>query len=228
MGRSNVNSVDLERVRDFQIGNDTVSLSPFLAVLWKPTERFFTHSFLELDIPLNTSPVTYTQTIPLNVGQPFVATEPGTLTPPFTVHHNIREQTLFQFDLGTGYWLFRNPEGHRLTGLAPTIELHYTSTLNNADLITLPRDPSVIVTPNALLTPPAPTVGNRNNRLDILDLTLGTTFEFANRFTLATGFTLPMRGQDNRTFDWEFQLQLNYYFGGPSRSPVEAPTFTGS
>jgi hypothetical protein len=45
---------------------------------------------------------------------------------------------------------------------------------------------------------------------------------------LATGFTLPMRGADNRTFDWEFQLQLNYYFGLGARPQVEAPTFTGS
>jgi hypothetical protein len=79
-----------------------------------------------------------------------------------------------------------------------------------------------------LLVPPPPTVGNRNNRIDILDLTLGTTFEFAKHLTLATGFTLPMRGADNRTFDWEFQLQLNYYFGLGARQEVEAPTFTGS
>jgi len=228
LGRSNVNSVDLQRVRDFQIGNDTVSISPFLAVLYKPTDRFFAQGFAEFDFPVNSSSVTYSETVPLNVGQPFVATTPGTFTPPFTVHNSLDEQSLFQLDLGIGYWLFRNPEGHRLTGLAPTIEMHYTTTLNNAEIVTLPRDPSSIVTPNALLTPPAPTVGNRNNRLDILDLTLGTTFEFAQRLTLATGFTLPMKGQDNRTFDWEFQLQLNYYFGGPTQAPVEAPTFTGS
>jgi hypothetical protein len=228
LGRSNVNSVDLQRVRDFQVGNDTVSISPFLAALYKPTDRFFAQSFAEFDFPVNPSAVTYTETVPLNVGQPFVATTPGTLTPPFTVHHHLDEQKLFQLDLGIGYWLFRNPEGHRLTGLAPTVEMHYTTTLNNAAIVTLPRDPSTIATPNALLTPPAPTVGNRNNRLDIVDLTLGTTFEFARRTTLATGFSLPMRGQENRTFDWEFQLQLNYYFGGPSRPTIEAPTFTGS
>jgi hypothetical protein len=228
LGRSNVNSVDLQRVRDFQIANETVSISPFLAVLYKPTDRFFAQGFAEFDFPVNPSSVTYSETVPINVGEPFVATTPGTLTPPFTVHNHIDEQSLFQLDLGIGYWLFRNPEGHRLTGLAPTIELHYTTTLKNSDIVTLPRDPSLVSVPNALLIPPAPTVGNRNNRLDILDLTLGTTFEFARRLTLAPGFTLPMRGQDNRTFDWEFQLQLNYYFGGPSRPPIESPTFTGS
>jgi hypothetical protein len=228
LGLTNVNSVDIERVRDFRIGNDTVSLSPFLAVMIKPTERFFVHGFVEFDFPLNSSSVTFMETFPVSVASTFVPIVPGTLTPPFTVHSNIDEQSLLQVDLGLGYWLYRNPDGHRLTGLAPTIEMHYTTTLNNADIITLPEEGSAVVTPNALLVPPPPQVGNRRNRLDIIDLTLGTTFEFAKRLTLATGFSLPMRGADNRTFDWEFQLQLNYYFGLAPRQAVEAPTFTGS
>ena len=172
--------------------------------------------------------MTYTETFPTSVARTFVPIVPGSLTPPFTIHRNIEEQSLFQFDLGIGYWLYRNPEGNRLTGLAPTIELHYTTTLNNADLVILPQEGSAVVTPTTLLVPPPPTVGNRNNRLHILDLTLGATFEFAKRLTLATGFTLPMRGADNRTFDWEFQLQRNYYFGLGARPAVETPTFTGS
>jgi hypothetical protein len=231
LGFAALNSVNLERDREFHIGNETVSLSPFLAVLYKPTERFFAHGFLEFDIPVNSSPVTYTETVPINVGPPFVPTNsspPGAVTPPFTVNTNIREQSLLQVDLGTGYWLIRNPNACRLTGLAPTIELHYTSTLNNADIVTLPLDPSLVSVPGGTIVPSPPQVGNRRNRLDILDLTLGTTFEFARRLTLATGFSLPMKGVDNRTFDWEFQLQLNYYFGGPSRPPIESPPFTGS
>lgn len=228
LGLTNVNSVDIERLREFHIGNDTVSISPFLAVLYKPTERFFVQAFTEFDFPVNSSSVTYTETFPTSVATAFVPVVPGSPTPPFTFHRNIDEQSLFQFDLGIGYWLYHNPEGRRLTGLAPTIELHYTTTLNNADVIILPQDGSAVVTPTTLLVPPPPTVGNRNNRIDILDLTLGTTFEFAKRLTLATGFTLPMRGADNRTFDWEFQLQLNYYFGLGARQEVEAPTFTGS
>ena len=228
LGLTNVNSVDIERVRDFHIGNNTVSISPYLAVLIKPTERFFIQGFTEFDFPANSSPVTFTETFPVSVARTFVPIVPGALTPPFTVHSRIDEQSLYQLDWGMGYWLYRNPEGHRLTGLAPTIEMHYTTTLDNAQIVTLPQEGAAIVTPNALLVPPPPQVGNRRNRLDILDLTLGTTFEFAKRLTLATGFTLPMRGGDNRTFDWEFQLQLNYYFGGPARPPIEAPTFTGS
>jgi hypothetical protein len=89
----------------------------------------------------------------VSVAPVFVPIVPGAMTPPFTVHRNIDEQSLFQFDLGVGYWLYRNPEGHRLTGLAPTIELHYTTTLDNADLITPPQEGSAVVTPATLLVP---------------------------------------------------------------------------
>jgi hypothetical protein len=71
-----------------------------------------------------------------------------------------------------------------------------------------------------LATLPQPTVGNLRNRVDILDLTLGTTFELGSRTTLATAFSIPTRGNDDRTFNWEFQIQLNYFFGGPiTRTP---------
>jgi hypothetical protein len=57
-------------------------------------------------------------------------------------------------------------------------------------------------------------VGNRRNRLDIVDVTVGTTFVIGNNATLATAVALPLTTGDNRTFDWEFQLQLNVFFGG--------------
>jgi hypothetical protein len=36
---------------------------------------------------------------------------------------------------------------------------------------------------------------------------------------LAPAFSFPLHGGDDRTYDWEFQLQFNYYFGGVPRSP---------
>jgi hypothetical protein len=51
--------------------------------------------------------------------------------------------------------------------------------------------------------------------MDILDMTLGTTLVFSNKATVAAGLAFPLKGVDNRTFDWEFLFQVNYYFGGP-------------
>ncbi|MCI0743324.1 MAG: hypothetical protein L0Y72_30215, partial [Gemmataceae bacterium] len=70
-----------------------------------------------------------------------------------------------------------------------------------------------------LASEPSPQVGNFRNRMDLLDLTVGTTFEIANRSTLAVGVAVPLRGGDNRTYDWEFQAMFNYYFGGPRIAP---------
>jgi hypothetical protein len=56
--------------------------------------------------------------------------------------------------------------------------------------------------------------------VDILDMTVGSTFVLGERTLLGTAFAFPLRTGDNRTFNWEFQIQLNYYFGGPRIRPT--------
>jgi hypothetical protein len=231
LGDLRFNNAQFQRVRDFQINNETWSLSPFVAFLATPTCRFFVQGFAELDIPLNSSGVHYVENVIAAPGAPpFVADRPGVVTPPFFDQESIRDQMLLHLDLGTGFWLMRRPENAWLTGIAPTLELHYTTTLTNAQILNLPRDPAVGFrgtgtfgangAPNVVtFEPPNPTVGNLRGRIDLLDLTVGTTFEFANTATLATGFAFPLRTGDNRTFDWEFQIQFNIYFGGGPRAP---------
>jgi hypothetical protein len=234
LGDPRLNTVSIERVRNFHISNDTVALSPFLAVLATPTSRFFVQAFVQWELPVNTSNVNYTETTPLLIppGSSLGTPGPGQLTPPFSVSTSVEEQALMHSDIGLGYWLIRRPEARWVTGFAPTIELHYTTTLENADVVTLPGDASKQIVPvpgippvnnlpvTTLANVPPPQVGNLRNRVDILDLTLGTTFEFGRRTTLATAFSIPTRGNDDRTFNWEFQIQLNYFFGGPiTRTP---------
>ncbi len=224
---SNPTEVDTLRIRDFHIRNQTWSLSPYLAALATPTDRFFTQGFVQFDVPLNTSSITYSEVVQQTTSPATMFNNgTGVLAPPFTVHDHLREQYLLHLDIGTGYWLLRRADPAWLTGFAPAAELHYTSTLNNANIVALPGDSSLFYqarTQSFQNNPPPPLVGNLRNRVDLLDLTLGTTFEFAQRARLATAFSLPLRGSDNRTYDWEFHLQLNYYFGG-SRLPP-APNF---
>jgi len=202
-------NVELERLRQFRISNNTWALSPYVGFLSTPNDRFFTQGFLEFDVPVNKSTVSYSQQALLN-------TEPGNLTlTPTATSESIRDQTLMQVDLGVGYWLVRNPGSSWLTAVAPTIELHYTTTLDNADIITLP---GTQLTPTLAIPEPNPTAGNLRNRTDLLDLTVGTTFVIGDRATLATGFAFPLKTGDNRTYDWEFLFQLNYYFGAQNGS----------
>jgi hypothetical protein len=225
---------NLQRVRDFQISNDTWSANPFLAAVIAPSDCFFVQGFAEVEIPLNNSTITYTEAIPLSANAPFGNTIPifpnfqsaftsGALPVPFQVTDTIREQKLLHVDIGTGYWLMRNSAAKLITGFAPVAELHYTTTLQDADIATLPRDatarrlpvlpPAAPLGTVAIVPSPGPTVGNLRGRLDIVNLTLGGVMEFGNRATCAAGFVIPLSGGDNKTFDWEFQLQFNYIFG---------------
>jgi hypothetical protein len=204
---------DTIRFRDFLVHNQTWSLSPYFAGLITPTDRFFAQGFCQFDVPLNSSLVSYNEVVQ-HTQFPAGSNMPLVTLPVNNFNDHIREQYLMHLDIGTGYWLVRNPEARWLTGLAPTVEGHYTTTLTNANIVTLPGDTTRFIAANGsqFMAPP-PQVGNLHNRVDIIDLTLGTTFEFGGRTRLATAFALPLRGADNRTYNWEFQLQLNYYFG---------------
>src|SRR5262249_25039753 len=59
LGDLRLNNAETQRVRNFQVQNDTWSMSPFVAFLSTPSCRFFTQGFAQLEIPLNSSDVRY-------------------------------------------------------------------------------------------------------------------------------------------------------------------------
>jgi hypothetical protein len=232
----NVFEASIQRIRDIEVNNSTWSLSPFFAAVTTPTERFFAQGFLQFDFPLNSSKITYRNLTNANgfvlsdraTGATIFPPPPGIKYPPFAETARIDEQILLHLDVGTGYWILRNPGARWLTGIAPTLELHYTTSLENPNVVRLSSDPAGRafdpagrpLPPGTLIIEPGPQVGSRRGNVDIVDLTVGTTFEFADRATLATAFAFPLQSGKNKVFDWEFLLQLNYYFGGPrSRVP---------
>jgi hypothetical protein len=242
-GNTDLGLASIQRVRTFHIENETWGLAPFLAFLATPRERFFTQGFLQFDFPLNSSDIIYSSI----KNQPGFSSFPGNQDAVaqlqaaglnynidnFTQRTSIDDQILMHVDIGGGFWVVRDPCARWLTGMAPSLELHYTTTLDDADIVTLTGDPSfsqrlltgrfpagsprVDVPGSSNRIEPQPQVGNQRNRLDILDLTVGNTFLIRDRATLATGFAFPLRRESDRTFDWEFQVQFNYYFGGIGR-----------
>jgi hypothetical protein len=199
------------RTRDFRIDNSMWSLSPFLAALVRPNDRLFFHGFYQIYFPVGASDVIYQE----NLGFSLV---PGPTISAVSVvgpdgQGELEGQSLMMVDAGVGYWLVHNANGQGLTGLAPTVELHYTTALEDADILVLPND---------FITNRPPLIGNFRNRFDFLNLTLGATAEFGNRLLIATGVVLPLRDEDDRFFDWEFQLQVNYRFG-PAPSYLVPP-----
>jgi len=178
--------------------NETYNLSPFAAALWTPSDRLFAQGFLKFDLTLNEFGFSLRGTV-------------NTLAGPVTINDivaELKQQSLMRLNAGGGSWLYRNPCGCFLTGLAALIEVHYTTTLEDADII---RGD----VPLFLSQPPLPVdleVGNRANRNDIVNLTLGSTAEIRKSTTLATGFVIPLREASDKPFDLEFNLQLNHRF----------------
>lgn len=87
-----------------------------------------------------------------------------------------QEQDLLKLDLQVGYWLYQNgdPDGF-VTGIAPLLELHYTTTLNDSDRINIVQD-----------------YENPFNRMDILNTTVGAQFNFGPRANGRLGVALPL------------------------------------
>ena len=164
----------------FTIDNNAFQVQPFLGLLYTPSDRLFFQAFLQFDIDATGNHIEQR-----DVGRV------GTLY----------DQNLLQTDLQLGYWWFRDPSARFLTGLAPTIEYHYTTTLQNAKLIAAGIDGSEFV------------FGNAANRLDIQNLTLGVEMLIGRRALLNVAAVVPLNGNNaNRQFDSEIFVEFNRFF----------------
>jgi hypothetical protein len=178
--------VDINNTYRFRF--TSVITSPFIGYLYQPDDRFFVQGFEQVDIDPNGSYLDIMRNID------------GVALP--TTHIRLHEQTLLRTDIGTGYWVYRDPEAMFLTGVAPILELHYTTTLDNAQIGAFQRAPGG----NTVM------VGNLGNRLDIIDLLGGVTLKMGESATLAAGYVVPLSTGMNRPFDYEVNVQLNWKF----------------
>jgi hypothetical protein len=191
------------------IQNQTVNLSPFIAALWRPTPRWFAQGFLQFDLPLNRS----RGEISLDAFEVVIndsGDEVYERLGDFRAIDKLKQQTLMRFNIGTGYWFYKDETGNWLTGLAGMIELHYTTTLNKA---TVSSHPNVIDAED--IDEDAPTVnlltGNLANRVDSLNLALGVPMEFG-QVLINHGFVVPLRSDFDKGFDFEYSCQLQYRY----------------
>lgn len=207
------------RTRRFEIENETWGIAPFLAAAATPTDRTFVNAFAQVDVPLNSSDWSFRETdVDLEVLFDPNVTVPG--RPPGQEHiqfdrrlsGEIDDQYLLHLDVGGGYWFYRNPCHKHLKGVAGLLELHYTGTLDDADIVTVPetairtRDAGGLVGP---LAPPR--LGNIGNRIDILNATVGSHVLIGRNTSVSAAYVAPLRDEFDRTFDGELNVQLNLY-----------------
>ncbi len=164
-------------VSSFSLSNDAVHLAPFIGIVNAPNDRVFCEGFLQVDVATQGNRIIYGGN---NIGR-------------------LDEQTLLYLDFSMGYWLYRNPYAPFLTGLAGVVEYHYTTTLQNADLVGGTDG-------NQFLQ-----FGNAYNRQDISNITIGLHTEL-NQTTIRVGAAVPLGGVSNRLFDAEFQISANRFF----------------
>lgn len=99
-----------------------------------------------------------------------------------------RDITFLDNDLGVGYFLYRDCGSDRfLTAVVPILEVHVTTPLTHRGALSEPVGAS-----------------------DLVDITLGTTFDFGPRSSLTLGAGIPVVGP--RPFDFEAEVQFNWRF----------------
>jgi hypothetical protein len=174
-----------------RIRNDAVHLLPYIGFTFAPgdpawgwSDGLFLTGFAQFDIATNGNRV---EAGPL--GGP-VDVPAGTFT----------EQNLLFLDIAAGYWLYRNPDAYRLTGLAAVGELHYTTSLQESDTVVVGADPSAVI-----LRSPASDFG-------ILNFTAGVQALLFDASSLRVAFAFPLGGENQRFFDSELQVQFNRRF----------------
>jgi len=159
------------------IKNEAVHLAPYLGVLHQPNDNLFLQGFMQFNFDLN--------------GNSFLAS-----TGPEGV---IQDQTLMFLSGTIGYWIHRDYSGTSyIKGIAPVMELHYTSTLTDAD--------------NANAGGSVLQINDGAHRIDVLNLTLGTHFQLGPMSTLTVAAVVPLKDGENKLFDTEIGVQFNRRF----------------
>jgi len=157
------------------VRNDAFHFQPFLGWLWTPNDCWFAEGFMQADFDTNGNKVF-----------------DGRTGGPLTQIGVLQEQSLLYLDFAIGRWLYNNPCGHLLTGIAPVVEFHYTTTMQDADFVW--------------------GIGNQSNRVDVLNITGGLHFQLGPRSTWTVAGVAPLRTGDNKLFDAEARVQFDRRF----------------
>lgn len=228
--------VDSLRFRSTSLEHNVGALTPYLAAAMMPSRRTFVNAFGSIEFPIGKQDVEYQEaylsafsgdffdgsnSFTGNAGTVEIEGTEYQLNLSDVQRASIREQTLMSLDVAFGYWAYEaKSHRSRLRRVGLIAELHYVTTLNDADIATFnsvyPGGAGILVPDNAGGTQAESPfqLGNTANRLDILNTTLGMATQFGNNLTVNTGIALPLRGGDDKLFDYELQLQANYYPAG--------------
>jgi hypothetical protein len=156
--------------------SEAVHVLPYVAFLSTPNESWFWQAFWQFDIDAN--------------GNSVAGDINGVNLQPLGV---IQDATLMFVDIGAGRRLYDNPCANCIQSVSAVAELHYSTTVQDADFINR----------NGL------NIGTFTNRFDVLNLTLGVTLLSRSDISIRPAMVIPLRNDDDEQFDYEGVVQVN-------------------
>lgn len=189
---------------DGYFANDTVNLVPYVAWYYQPRARLFHQGFLQIDVPLN--------------GSDGSMSVDGTITPDSayapvaistTAAGEITQPTLLRANMGLGYWLMEGRSNGRRTGVAALLEVHYTTSFDDANSLEAALGTLVDGGGSLPAIPLDIEAGAGRSRTDVVNLSTGLAIDLGSCL-VTNGFILPI--SDHRYFDFEYNLQVNRRF----------------
>jgi hypothetical protein len=118
------------------------------------------------------------------------------------------DRVLVAVDGQIGFWMLRS-DSARLRGLAPFLELHWNHGIDVIDPLTFGTGQGIAAGGG--------TVGKNE-----LNLTVGATFQFWNNLLVTVGGAAPLLPEGDRSFDAQFGVRVNWFFGRTARERNQA------
>lgn len=163
----------------FALDNQAVYLLPFIGATYAPGDILFSTSFLQINTVAN--------------GDSFVVNGAPV--------DNLNPQTSMHVSTSLGAWLINADDGYAVQGVAWLNELHYTTALQDPDVVstTGPFSESI-----AIATSPG--------RFNMLNVTSGVHVQINDLTSFRVAGVFPIRRSADRTFDGEVQATINRQF----------------
>ena len=178
--------------QSFHVANDAIHISPFFAVLVQPAPRWFFNGFAQLAIPTNGNEVTLRDLVTYNQRR----------------LGSWNDQTLLHLDGSIGWWLYQNPCAPFFKGLAPLLELHYsTNRLQGEDIVAGHS--------NGYSHPSSQEeffITHGAGQFDLFTATIALHADIGCNTQVRVGAVAPLVERNDRLFDSEFTLQLSRHF----------------
>lgn len=160
-----------------RIENESVHLLPYSGLLYRLSRDTAVQLFTQFDFDTN--------------GNPVLGSFAGGPLPQLG---RINDSTLMFLDAQVAHTLHRGGRRDTVQALVASLELHYTTTLQDADA----------VAGNGFF------VTDLSRRFDVLNLTTGLHFQLGKSLILTPALGVPLRDGLDEQFDYEAVFQVNY------------------